>query len=235
MLKQLAKGRNARARPMLKDLSMSDAMIHLRDQKREKSPPASSGSGESRRVTAVRCDTRADPITWDRSPRISGRQDVPKCDPRDRDKSALHQRVRACPLSEKSINFSGTCSGGPGMRGIILALGLAALASLVSGFAATAQDENGRSKGSGITPMPPMRPTTLSAPAAPLVSAPPASAPAPGIDPMVADFAADMPEELPPASRARMDKCGSEWQKLKASGAATDKTWLSFARVCLVR
>ncbi len=32
-------------------------------------------------------------------------------DPHDRDKSALHQRSRACPLSEKSVNFSGTCSG----------------------------------------------------------------------------------------------------------------------------
>ncbi len=31
-------------------------------------------------------------------------------DPDDRDKSALHQRSRACPLSEKSVNFSGTCS-----------------------------------------------------------------------------------------------------------------------------
>ncbi len=31
-------------------------------------------------------------------------------DPHDLDKSALHQRSRACPLSEKSVNFSGTCS-----------------------------------------------------------------------------------------------------------------------------
>ncbi|MGB8277842.1 MAG: hypothetical protein WCF20_07925 [Methylovirgula sp.] len=144
------------------------------------------------------------------------------------------------PKALLQAKLGGGRAAGPGamMRNIILALGLAALASLVSGFAATAQDESGRSKVSGITPMPPMppvRPTTLSAPAAPLASAPPASAPPSGIDPMVADFAPDMPEELPPASRARMNKCGSEWQKIKASGAAADKTWLSFARVCLVR
>ncbi len=124
-------------------------------------------------------------------------------------------------------------------RGIMLGMGLAAIASLATGFTAVAQEEIGRNKSAGLAatpPMPPMRPATLSVPPpAPVASAPPAPVVPPGMDPMVADFAPDMPQDLPPASRAQMHKCGSEWQKMKELGAATDKTWLAFASVCLVR
>ncbi|MGA3303473.1 MAG: hypothetical protein ABSC72_09315 [Methylovirgula sp.] len=94
-----------------------------------------------------------------------------------------------------------------------------------------------------VIPMPPMRPATLMR-APPLLPPAPASTPQPvlavpvvppGKDPMVFDFSPDMSQELPPASRAQMHKCGAEWQKMKASGEATDKTWRAFADVCLVQ
>ncbi|HTJ03624.1 MAG TPA: hypothetical protein VL492_12610 [Methylovirgula sp.] len=84
------------------------------------------------------------------------------------------------------------------------------------------------------TPLPPPRPALLSPP--PPAVAPPLAPPLPaGVDPMVTNFSKDMPQELPTASRAQMHKCGAEWQKMKASGAATDKTWLAFAQTCLAQ
>jgi hypothetical protein len=83
------------------------------------------------------------------------------------------------------------------------------------------------------TPLPPPRPALLSPP--PLAVKPLAPPLPAGVDPMVTNFSPDMPQELPPASRAQMHKCGAEWQKMKASGAATDKTWLAFAQTCLVQ
>ncbi len=136
-------------------------------------------------------------------------------------------------LLQAKLGAAQAARAGATMRGIILAAGLAGLTSLSLSFAATAQDYVGRSGMPNTPPMPPARPSTLSAPAAPVP--PQAGAPPPGADPMVADFAPDLPQELPPASRARMHRCGREWQKMKASGAAADKTWLSFAHVCLVR
>ena len=118
-------------------------------------------------------------------------------------------------------------------------LGLTLAATVALACVATAQD-NSRSKtvpAGVIIPMPPMRPATLLSPAptpAPAPNPPPPLAPA-GKDPMVFNFSPDMPQELPPASRAQMHKCGTEWQKMKASGEAADKTWLAFARVCLAQ
>jgi hypothetical protein len=43
------------------------------------------------------------------------------------------------------------------------------------------------------------------------------------------------PHALPPATRAQMHACGVEWQHMKATGAATDKTWYTFAQTCLAR
>jgi hypothetical protein len=119
-------------------------------------------------------------------------------------------------------------------------LGLALAATLVMACLATAQDNStrGRSVPTGeLIPMPPMRPATLLPPAPAPAPAPNPPAPLvpPGKDPMVFYFSPDMSQELPPASRAQMHKCGAEWQKMKASGEATDKTWLAFARVCLVQ
>ncbi|QXX73577.1 hypothetical protein MHY1_00373 [Methylovirgula sp. HY1] len=115
---------------------------------------------------------------------------------------------------------------GAGIRSFGLTIGLCGFASLSLGFGAAAQNGN-------APPMPPARPPSLSNVPAPVP--PPANGPPPGVNPMVADFAPDMPQVLPAASRTRMHECGSEWQKMKASGAAADKTWLSFASACLVR
>jgi hypothetical protein len=43
------------------------------------------------------------------------------------------------------------------------------------------------------------------------------------------------PRSLPLASRAKMHACGLEWQKMKATGSAADKTWFEFAQVCLAQ
>ena len=125
-------------------------------------------------------------------------------------------------------------SPGTAMRNIVLAIGLAGLAGLSFGFCAAAQGEIGRNK-STLTPapMPPARPSNLSAVPPPMPA--PTNGPPPGVDPMVANFASDLPQALPAASRTRMHKCGRQWQKMKASGAAADKTWLSFASTCLER
>lgn len=123
----------------------------------------------------------------------------------------------------KQTAIAGDASGPIHSR--LRAIGLAALALLALGAEATAQ-------ANATPPMPPPRPATLAT--SPQIN-PQMPALPPGVDPMVADFAPDKSEALPPASRAQMHKCGSEWQKMKASGATVDKTWLSFAKVCLVK
>lgn len=39
--------------------------------------------------------------------------------------------------------------------------------------------------------------------------------------------------ELPPATRQQMRACAIEWQMMKKSGEAGDKTWRDFAQNCL--
>jgi hypothetical protein len=83
-------------------------------------------------------------------------------------------------------------------------------------------------------PLPPRRPaesTPLSAaPVAPTSTlSEPGGTPSPA-----ASGAGDLPPHpLPAASRERMHACGVEWRNMKASGAATDKTWREFAQTCL--
>jgi hypothetical protein len=85
-------------------------------------------------------------------------------------------------------------------------------------------------------PLPPARPAvpaggrgTIDSPRAPAISAAPIEAPTPQQDPP------PQPRKLPPASRARMHACGLEWQKMKETGAAADKIWFDFARICLAK
>jgi hypothetical protein len=104
------------------------------------------------------------------------------------------------------------------------------------------------------TPLPPQRPATLGAPAsAPQtgdINAPAAGAmPAGGdTEPTPPPKAADEPIRvgayndgpgsmlrLPPASHARMHQCAAEWQNMKTTGAAEEKTWFNFALKCLTR
>jgi hypothetical protein len=87
-----------------------------------------------------------------------------------------------------------------------------------------------------VAPLPPTRPARsagggaiIALPSAPAISAAPIEAARPQPDPPLA------PRNLPPASRARMHACGLEWQKMKETGAAADKTWFDFALVCLAK
>jgi hypothetical protein len=103
-------------------------------------------------------------------------------------------------------------------------------------------------------PLPPQRPTTLSAPAAAAPanatlpassSAPPqnagaaqASPPKPADEPIRVGVYNEGPGtmlRLPPASHARMHQCAVEWQNMKTTGAAVEKTWFNFALQCLTR
>jgi hypothetical protein len=87
-------------------------------------------------------------------------------------------------------------------------------------------------------PMPPARPSVLALPPKAPVAAAPPQAPAaaqaaeekPAVDPGPGE-----PLKLPPYTRARMHECALEWQKMKATGAATEKIWFTFAQTCLVR
>lgn len=98
---------------------------------------------------------------------------------------------------------------------------------------AFAENAAAKSKPSVIVPLPPARPVEPAAvgpamgssPLAPPVPAPPIPA---GVPPL-------QPRKLPPASRAQMHACALEWQNMKSSGAAVDKTWLDFALVCLTK
>lgn len=87
-----------------------------------------------------------------------------------------------------------------------------------------------------VAPLPPIRPAgpggehaTTDFPSAPAPSAAPIEAARPQRGPPPAL------RNLPPASRARMHACGLEWQKLKETGAAADKTWFDFALICLAK
>jgi hypothetical protein len=101
---------------------------------------------------------------------------------------------------------------------------------------AFALDVAGKSNPPFVTPLPPIRPAdpageraTIDSPSAPAISATPIQAARPQHEAPVP------PRNLPPASRARMHACGLEWQKMKETGAAADKTWFDFALICLAK
>lgn len=81
-------------------------------------------------------------------------------------------------------------------------------------------------------PLPPPRPENPSA--SPGTSAFSAAAPALA-QPAPQQEPPRQPRLLPPTSRARMHTCGLEWQKLKETGLAADKTWFEFAQLCLAK
>lgn len=126
-------------------------------------------------------------------------------------------------------------------RGALLAL-THALAWLVLAAAplalrpAFALDAAEKPNPSFAAPLPPARPAgpagggaTIDSPQAPAISGAPIEAPR-----LQRDLP-PQPRNLPPASRARMHACGLEWQKMKETGAAADKTWQDFARICLAK
>jgi hypothetical protein len=101
------------------------------------------------------------------------------------------------------------------------------------------------------TPLPPQRPSTL----APALGAPasaeqasPRPSTATNMAPPAPPHAADEPIKpglinegpgtllkLPSASHARMHECAVEWQNMKTTGTAVEKTWFNFALKCLTR
>lgn len=120
-----------------------------------------------------------------------------------------------------------------GAAGLALVLGLALNASWVA--RGMAQDESATPAATAV-PMPPARPSTLASPAPPVATAPPQT-PDPGVagETSAPPWTPGKLLRLPPYTRARMHECALEWQKMKASGAATEKIWFTFAQSCLVR
>jgi hypothetical protein len=107
---------------------------------------------------------------------------------------------------------------------------------------AAAQSAAGKSKSQNASvpprqiahPPPPSRPADLRGGNTGAAPAPAIQTPSPSpFAPLPVDLGP--PISLPPASRERMHACGVEWQKMKQSGAAADKTWRDFATVCLVK
>jgi len=106
------------------------------------------------------------------------------------------------------------------------------IAALILPQHAIALDGAAKQSSPFTAPMPPHRPQSPSVthgtpsvfPAAPAIA-----------QPVPQQEALRRPRLLPPASRARMHACGLEWQKLKETGSAADKTWFEFARVCLAK
>jgi hypothetical protein len=101
------------------------------------------------------------------------------------------------------------------------------------------------------TPLPPQRPSMLApgqvAPASPEQTSPQPDAPA-NPAPVAPPSAVDEPIKpgvinegpgtllkLPSASHARMHECAVEWQNMKTTGTAVEKTWFNFALKCLTR
>jgi hypothetical protein len=116
----------------------------------------------------------------------------------------------------------------------------AAIFALASARLAQAQDESAKTKQTSAqqAPLPPTRPTDLpSTPIVPQQDHPVKEQPA--RDPSAGDASLNPSpyrlHTLPPATRARMHECGIEWQRMKAAGAATEKTWYTFAQTCLTR
>ncbi len=125
-------------------------------------------------------------------------------------------------------------------KGTLLAL-IHALAWLVFSAAllavrpALAQDAPKKPIATFTAPLPPPRPAevrkSIESPRAPEIPTAPTdtSEPQPNPPPQ------SPPRILPPAPRARMHACGLEWQKMKETGAAADKLWFDFARICLTK
>ncbi len=158
---------------------------------------------------------------------------------------------------QNSLTGSRSCRRAIRTAALALLLGLAVNVSCVA--LVSAQDESSKTKSdtSAAPPMPPVRPSTLATPQAPVAAAPlqapdqpstlaapkasVATAPLQAPDPRVTGETSALPWtsgkllQLPPYTRARMHECALEWQKMKAQGTAAEKIWFTFAQSCLVR
>lgn len=119
----------------------------------------------------------------------------------------------------------------------ICALFLGLAADFGYAAAARAQEDQPRTE-NGTAPLPPTRPSALTAPAAPAAPVVPRQPPDQQATEDSSIPAWQQPGkllQLPPYTRPRMHECALQWQKMKASGAATGKIWFAFAQSCLVR
>lgn len=108
-----------------------------------------------------------------------------------------------------------------------------------AGVPAAAQEERPKVRSVALAaPLPPVRPPNLSPPPsrpdAGDVTSTIAAVPAPSVAAARRAPVPEPPHDLPVATRARMHECGAQWQQMKMSGAAADKTWRTFAQTCLV-
>lgn len=113
------------------------------------------------------------------------------------------------------------------LASICLTAGLAATASVA------ATREKGAAPAESMIPLPPPRPAELGRRHEGLVLRGVTEARTPA--PVHAVAIATLPRPLPPATRERMHACGLEWQQIKWSGSAGEKTWRNFAMECLPR
>jgi hypothetical protein len=116
----------------------------------------------------------------------------------------------------------------------ICALLLGMVADLAYAAASQAQEDQSRAE-NAAAPLPPSRPPALVTPVAPAVPQRQPDQQATEDSSVAAWQQPGKLLQLPPYTRPRMHECALEWQKMKASGAATEKIWFTFARSCLVR
>jgi hypothetical protein len=153
--------------------------------------------------------------------------------------------VRARVLESANGSFAGTSVTPAALRsGIFVALLMIEMMSLAPLCLARAEDAPPKTKAQTLVwpPLPPARPADL--PTGPSLTSPPAQQPDAPKDPgartpasseTTADLSPYRMHKLPPATRVRMHECGEEWQHMKTTGAALDKTWYTFAQTCLSR
>lgn len=154
--------------------------------------------------------------------------------------------ARAGAFESVRVSFAPTRDTPAAWRGgMLVALLMVEVMSLAPLCLARAEDTpppKTRVQSLAWPPLPPARPVDL--PTGPSVTSPSTTQPeapkdpaahAPSPEETTADLSPYRMHKLPPATRARMHECGEEWQHMKTTGAALDKTWYTFAQTCLSR
>jgi len=110
----------------------------------------------------------------------------------------------------------------------------ACVAGCAASAAGAAPSDRGTAGNESAIPLPPPRPAEFGGRRHDLVKRGLQEAPTPRA-PLPAVVVATMPRALPPATRERMHACGLEWQQIKWTGSAGERTWRDFAMECLPR
>lgn len=103
--------------------------------------------------------------------------------------------------------------------------------SLGANVAGAAPGDRAVTRAQSVIPLPPPRPIELGGRGDVVVlrhAVPESAAP-------VSVTIATLPRSLPTATRQRMRACGLEWQQIKWSGDAGERTWRDFAMGCLAQ